>query len=103
MTKKLMTLALLLLACAFALSAQEKPTPQGMVQVLGGTFRMGSPSGGYDDERPVRVVTVSPFFMDVYPVTQKEWCEVTGSNAPNFKGDDFPVTDVNWFEAVEFA
>ena len=82
---------------------QPNPAPDGMVRVPGGTFRMGSPSGGSNVERPVRNVTVSSFLMSIYPVTQKEWRDVTGSNAPNFKGDDFPVTDVNWFEAVEYA
>ncbi|MDE5079121.1 MAG: SUMF1/EgtB/PvdO family nonheme iron enzyme, partial [Trichodesmium sp. St2_bin6] len=47
-----------------------------MVAILGGTFTMGSPKseeGSYDDERPQHNVTVSPFFMGKYPVTQGQW------------------------------
>jgi len=99
MTKKLISLALLLVA-VFTLHAQEK---QGMVPVPGGTFQMGSPSGGRSNERPVRSVTVSSFFMDIHPVTQKQWHEIMGTNPSYFKGDDRPVESVSWFDAAEYA
>ena len=47
-----------------------------MVAIPGGTFTMGSPKsekGSYHDERPQHHVTVSPFFMGKYPVTQGQW------------------------------
>jgi sulfatase modifying factor 1 len=43
-------------------------TPEGMVSVSGGRFRIGSPDF-YPEERPVREVEVDDFFMDEHPVT----------------------------------
>jgi len=73
------------------------------VRVEGGTFQMGAPSGGYDDERPVRSVTVGSFHMGKHPLTQREWRDVMGANPSHFKGDSLPVESVSWFEAVEYA
>ena len=45
-----------------------------MVAIPGGTFTMGSPAGeGYDHEKPQHQVTVPPFFMGKYPITQAQW------------------------------
>jgi formylglycine-generating enzyme len=42
------------------------------VRLSGGTFRMGS-DDFYPDEKPVRTVSVEPFSIDVYPVTNDEY------------------------------
>ncbi|XP_073931896.1 inactive C-alpha-formylglycine-generating enzyme 2 isoform X3 [Castor canadensis] len=45
-----------------------------MVQLPGGTFLMGTnASNGRDGEGPVREVTVQPFTMDIFPVTNKDF------------------------------
>ncbi len=45
-----------------------------MVSIRGGNFMMGSPPfEGDADERPQRQVTVEPFFMGKYPITQAQW------------------------------
>ncbi len=47
-----------------------------MVAIPGGTFTMGSPErekDSYDNERPQHDVTLQPFFMGKYPVTQAQW------------------------------
>lgn len=47
-----------------------------MVAIPSGTFTMGSPKSekkSSDSERPQHNVTVSPFFMGKYPVTQAQW------------------------------
>ncbi len=46
--------------------------PLGMVYVPGGTFEMGSATGA-ENERPPHNVTVSPFFIDQYEVTNAEY------------------------------
>ncbi|EAZ92929.1 formylglycine-generating enzyme family protein [Crocosphaera chwakensis] len=88
-----------------------------MVAIPGGTFTMGSPEnekGSYDDERPQHNVTISPFFMGKYPITQAQWKAIASrtdlkvyidvnEDPSNFKGDDRPVEQVNWYEAVEFC
>ena len=61
-----------------------------MVYVAGGTFTMGATSeqGGdaYSDEKPAHQVTLSPFSIGRYEVTQEEWEAVMGSNPSKFKG-----------------
>ena len=47
-----------------------------MVAIPGGTFTMGSPANekdSFDDERPQHQVTVPPFFLGKYPITQAQW------------------------------
>jgi len=90
---------------AGAIRAAPGRAAGNFVRVQGGTFQMGSPAGtlSYDNERPVRNVTVSTFYMSRHPVTQREWVELMGSNPSHPRGDNRPVGSVTWFEAVEFA
>jgi formylglycine-generating enzyme required for sulfatase activity len=86
-----------------------------MVAIPGGKFLMGSPSTEaerYDDESPQHEVTVPPFFMGKYPVTQAQWRTVAAleqvnrelnPDPSNFKGDNLPVEQISWYEAVEFC
>ncbi len=75
-----------------------------MVYIPDGTFMMGSPEHeGRDSEKPQHEVTVSPFFMGKYPITQAQYQQVMGENPSNFKGDDRPVELVSWDDAVEFC
>jgi formylglycine-generating enzyme required for sulfatase activity len=56
------------------------PAPPNMVRIPGGTFRMGSDKH-YPEEAPVHRVTVSEFFIDRTPVTNrqfKEFVKATG-------------------------
>jgi formylglycine-generating enzyme required for sulfatase activity len=81
-----------------------------LVYIPGGTFIMGSPTGeGFDQEKPQHEVTVPPFFMGKYPITQAQWQAIEQEerdfklDPSYFKGDDRPVEQVNWYEAVEFC
>ena len=88
-----------------------------MVAIPGGTFTMGSPEkekDSYRSERPQHDVTISPFFMGKYPITQAQWKAIASKDdlkveidlepdPSRFKGDDQPVEKVNWYEAVEFC
>ncbi|MEO0537660.1 MAG: formylglycine-generating enzyme family protein [Cyanobacteria bacterium P01_A01_bin.123] len=86
-----------------------------MVYILGDTFTMGSPDtepDRYDREGPQHKVTVQPFSMGRYPITQAQWRFVAGLEQVNrklnpdpsrFKGDNRPVEQVSWYEAVEFC
>jgi formylglycine-generating enzyme required for sulfatase activity/TolB-like protein len=76
--------------------------PENMVLVEGGSFQMGS-NNGDDNEKPVHSVTVKSFYLGKYEVTQKEWVEVMGSNPSRLKGDNLPVEEVSWYEAVEYC
>ncbi|OUL21166.1 serine/threonine protein kinase [Nostoc sp. T09] len=84
-----------------------------MVSIPGGTFMMGSPEfEGDADERPQRLVTIAPFFMGKFPVTQAQWKAVAAlpkvkqplnPNPSKNKGPNRPVENVSWHEAVEFC
>ena len=73
-----------------------------MVRVEGGSFDMGSISLDRA-ERPVHRVTVSSFYISKYVVTQKLYSAVMGKNPSRFSGEDNPVVEVTWFQAVKFA
>ncbi|OAD21283.1 Sulphatase-modifying factor domain protein, partial [Candidatus Thiomargarita nelsonii] len=72
-----------------------------MVSIPGGTFTMGSTE--YDSEKPPHSVTVKPFYMSKYPVTQAQWEAVMGNNPSQFKGTNRPVEQVSWDDANEFC
>ncbi len=86
-----------------------------MVLIPGGSFLMGSPEDEPERigwESPQHPVTVDSFFMGKYPITQAQWQIVTEfeqvkrSLAPDpseFKGDDRPVENVSWLDAIEFC
>jgi formylglycine-generating enzyme required for sulfatase activity len=81
----------------------QTPAPiPGFVRVEGGTFQMGS-NDDTDKEKPVHTVKITGFYMAKYEVTQKEWTAVMGSNPSRFKGDNLPVENVSWYDAVEFC
>jgi formylglycine-generating enzyme required for sulfatase activity len=86
-----------------------------MMLIPGGTFLMGSPPEELErseNEGPQREVTVPPFCMGKYPVTQEQWRFVAGLEAidrtlkedpSGFKGDRHPVEQVSWHDAAEFC
>jgi formylglycine-generating enzyme required for sulfatase activity len=78
-----------------------------MIFVHGGTFMMGGTSEQgddcFDDEKPAHKVTLSDFYIGKYPVTQKQWVAVMGSNPSHFTSDlSLPVEQVRWNDAQEF-
>jgi formylglycine-generating enzyme required for sulfatase activity len=89
--------------------------PLEMVAISGGTFLMGSPENEPDRsnrESPQHEVTVAPFFMGAYPITQRQWRVVADfpqverelDPAPSrFKRLNRPVERVSWYDAVEFC
>ncbi len=72
-----------------------------MVAIPGGSFMMGSKTFG--SSQPIHGVTLKPFFIGKYPVTQAQWKAVMGNNPSHFKGDDLPVERVSWDDAREFC
>jgi len=84
-----------------------------MVAIPGGKFLMGSPQGeGNDREKPQHQVTIQPFYMGKYPVTQAQWEMVSRlpevkidlrSKPSHFKGANLPVENVSWHDAQEFC
>ena len=75
-----------------------------ILPIAPGTFQMGSVSGGDKDERPVTRVTITrPFWLGKTEVTQAQWQSMMGSNPSHFKGENLPVEQVSWSDAMEFC
>lgn len=86
-----------------------------MVVVLGGSFLMGSSeqeSRRYTNERPQHLVTIKPFLISKYPITQSQWKAIASLPTVQkklklrpsyFQGKNLPVEQVSWYDAVEFC
>jgi len=81
------------------------PVPDGFVCIDGGTFTMGSPDDepGRESNEVQHQVTISPFYMGKYQVTQAEYRAVMRKNPSKFKGDNLPVEYVSWYGAIEYC
>ncbi|RPH93792.1 hypothetical protein EHM69_09245 [candidate division KSB1 bacterium] len=91
--------------------------PAGMVAIPACTFIMGAAYQAW--ATPEHEVTVSPFFMDIYEVTNdeyKQFCDATGHSYPpnpNWPGYSnfftnpayahYPVINVYWQDAHDYA
>ena len=71
-----------------------------MVLIPGGEFMMGDAK--FKDAKPVKV-KISPFLMDKYEVTQKDFSEITGTNPSNFRGATNPVERIRWNDAARYC
>ncbi|MBW4513046.1 MAG: formylglycine-generating enzyme family protein [Scytonematopsis contorta HA4267-MV1] len=86
-----------------------------MVSIPEGEFRMGTPEREEEsryNEFPQHEVTIKPFFMGKYPITQVQWRAVASLKKvkhslnpypSRFTGDNLPVGCVSWLDAVEFC
>ncbi|MCL2291093.1 MAG: formylglycine-generating enzyme family protein [Bacteroidetes bacterium] len=75
-----------------------------MIFVEGGTFTRGCTDDECFDapDLPAHQVTLSSFKIAIYPVTQKMWQAIMGSNPSFYFGDDVPVHGVSWDDVQEF-
>ena len=117
----------------------EKPKPAEvdrtgleMVHIPAGTFQMGSHRGD-EDENPVHTVSLRPFYMSKYEITNEQYCRflndircpadghinqimyigmadedvqieyLSGFFKPKDGKDNYPVVEVSWFGANAYA
>ena len=82
-----------------------------MVVIPGGEFMMGT-AGSEGEEGPQHLVTVSPFLIGKYPITQEQWRTVASMpkikfdldlEPSNFKGDMRPVENITKGQIIEFC
>ncbi len=80
--------------------------------VPAGTFRMGSDAGGYANERPAHEVVLRDYWIDRYPVTNRQFAAFaaeTGFAGTDWRAmaaadrDDHPVLFVSWDDANAYA
>jgi formylglycine-generating enzyme required for sulfatase activity len=101
---KTLLLCSITLFAAVSAMAQSR-FPNDFVLIKGGTFTMGSPvqeaERGIDETQ--HRVTVRDFYIAKSEVTQREYAGLMGNNPSEFKGDNLPVENVMWFDAVRFC
>jgi formylglycine-generating enzyme required for sulfatase activity/uncharacterized caspase-like protein len=95
-----------------------------MVYIPAGSFMMGTEDAeierlvkkfnwdGYGREKPQHQVNIPAFCMGKHPITQAQWRVVAAlpqinrelkTEPSSFKGDNLPVEQVFWYDAVEFC
>ncbi|HEB52582.1 MAG TPA: hypothetical protein ENI87_04920 [bacterium] len=72
----------------------------GIVFVLlpGGEFTIGTMTGDRN-AGPERRVTLAPFFLSKYELTQAQWQRWTGWNRSRYKSGNHPAYAMQWYEA----
>lgn len=77
-----------------------------MVVIPGGLFWMGSPDSEAErsnHESPQHSVTIAPFYMGKFAVTQAQYQAIMGNNPADFKGENRPIETVSWEDAIAFC
>jgi formylglycine-generating enzyme required for sulfatase activity len=87
-----------------AAAPQKIVTKSGIEMVLipAGKFLMGD-AQGEDDEKPVREVELSAFWMDACEVTQGSCQGLMGRNPSKFRGEDRPAERLSWQFAIQYC
>ena len=100
--KKSILFAGMVLTAMTSCAADSEPD---MVLIKGGTFQMGSPVTELerDADEVLHSVTVGEFYMATMEVTQREYEAVMGTNPSEHKGDNLPVENVTWYDAVAYC
>lgn len=86
--------------------AAQEPAVQELVLVEAGTFLMGSSVeeiGRESDETRHRVTISRDFLMSRYEITQEEYRRVVGANPSRFSGEDLPVENLSWVDAISYC
>jgi len=75
------------------------------VLINGGTFQMGSPASEPErsSDETQHSVTVSSFYMAKTEISQREYQAVMGTNPSETKGDNLPVTNITWYDAIQYC
>ncbi|MCI0538463.1 MAG: formylglycine-generating enzyme family protein [Verrucomicrobiales bacterium] len=113
-SRKLRTSFAIAFCCLSIVLIGACPTQQGLTETLpggvklemvaipGGAFMMGSKTY-LTDAQPIHRVTLKPFSIGKYEVTQAQWKAIMGNNPSYFKGDTLPVEQVSWEDTREFC
>lgn len=90
----------------------QQPTPESpgtvsgdLVRISGGTFQMGSPANEPErsSDEVQHSVTVSSFYMAKTEVSLAAYQAIMGSNPSETTGDSLPVTNITWYDAVQYC
>ncbi|HEV7668436.1 MAG TPA: SUMF1/EgtB/PvdO family nonheme iron enzyme [Thermoanaerobaculia bacterium] len=95
-------------AQAFAPLRERRPPPpirgndgSTWAAIPCGNTLIGSPPGkGFEDERPVHQVTISPFRLGIYTVTAADYAYFVGKSG---MVATLPATEMDWYSAYAYA
>ncbi|MCX6132214.1 MAG: SUMF1/EgtB/PvdO family nonheme iron enzyme [Ignavibacteriales bacterium] len=85
-----------------------------LIQVVGGTFQMGSTTGNAD-ETPAHPVALSAFYIDKTEITYEKWTDVRNWGLTHGYSDlvagrngytgttNHPVIEVNWYDILKWC
>ena len=71
-----------------------------MVAIAGGRFLMGDKN---EPDATPHEAAVSSFLIDKYLVTQEQYQKLMGDNPARWKGNNNPIEQVRWSDAVRFC
>ncbi|MBR3666223.1 MAG: SUMF1/EgtB/PvdO family nonheme iron enzyme [Ruminococcus sp.] len=88
-------------------SAAEIPAAvnDGFILISDGSFNMGSPdteNWRIADEQ-LHEMTVSSFNIDAYETKQADYEALMGNDPSTFDGDDLPLDNISWLDALQYA
>ena len=83
----------------------NKQANDDFVLINGGTFQMGSPTNEPEREADEvqHNVTVDSFYMSKTELPQKQYQSVMGNNPSENKGENLPVENITWYDAVQYC
>ena len=75
-----------------------------MLPIPGGSFMMGGAESqsGRPEELPAHRVSIKPFFMSRFEVTQAQWSKIMGRNPSRHPNQRRPVEQISWLDAQAF-
>ncbi|PID26664.1 MAG: hypothetical protein CR982_08945 [Candidatus Cloacimonadota bacterium] len=86
------------------ITLENQTINDGFIFVEGGVFQMGDIlSEGSLDESPVHSVTLNSFYISKYEVTQEEYENLMDENPSNYIGENKPVENITWYQAVSYC
>jgi len=103
----LLTLVILFPINAFAAAGIQDgiEMKDGFALIGGGTFQMGSPVGELErsSDETQHSVTIGDFYMAKTEVSQEDYQAVMGINPSVTKGNNLPVTNITWYDAIQYC
>lgn len=103
----LLTLVILFPINAFAVEGIQDgiEMEDGFALIRGGTFQMGSPASEPErnSDEIQHSVTIGDFYMAKTEVSQEDYQAVMGINPSVTKGDNLPVTNITWYDAIQYC
>lgn len=76
-----------------------------LILIQGGTYAMGGPTSEAQRENDEiqHQLQISSFYTSPYEVTQADYESVMNINPSEFKGQNLPVENISWYDAIEYC